>query len=130
MPVKKLISLEYYYILEKMNYVLMKQPMLGYKIISNQNWKNFLRKKTNICYGFDNDLTSGFIHLAKKENIPIVMKKKFNDEISMILMTVDLDSVENLEWVNDYPRVYGPIMMNKDVICVKPYSFLKLLKRY
>jgi uncharacterized protein (DUF952 family) len=113
-----------------MNLALMRQPILGYKLVSNQNWKNFIKTKSNKCYGFDDDITCGFVNLTKKENIPIVFEKKFNKEISMMLMTIDLDSVENLEWVNDYPRVYGPIYMDKDVVCAEHYSFLKLLKLY
>ncbi len=113
-----------------MNFALMKQSASGYKIISNQNWKNFLRTKSNKCYGFDNDIDRCYIKLCTKENIPVVISKKFSKEHIPIIMTVDFNSVENLEWVNDYPRVYGPIFMDRDVICVEPYNFLKFLKRY
>jgi uncharacterized protein (DUF952 family) len=93
-----------------------------YKLVTNDNWKKYILSKTNTFYGFDNDLTCGFIHLCKTEQLETVKNKKFKTEKNMTLLTVDLDQVNNVVWENEYPHVYGYLLLDRDIVKTEEYN--------
>ena len=67
---------------------------IGYKIVTRVNWTSFIESKKTECYGFDNDLTDGFIHLSTRDQIINTFNNKYRttstDKDQYNLLAIDL----------------------------------------
>jgi len=89
-----------------------------YKIITINNWRNFITSGNNKCYGFDNDIKDGFIHLSTEKQLPLVLKK-FTNQASVYKLSIDLNESKGVKWEyhkgDIYPHIYGYISLIENI---------------
>ena len=86
-----------------------------YKICLEDEWKN--AKKIGRFKGTKKDLTDGYIHFSKKEQINSTLKKYFFNQDKLILLRVNVLNLKKLKWeksqTNEYfPHLYSVLNLN------------------
>lgn len=76
-----------------------------YKIVSVPNWTQFVKSGSHKCYGFDNDLTYGFIHLCTLNQMNEVIEKKYKHDNAYFKIDIDSRKVLGIKW-KLYKRIY------------------------
>jgi uncharacterized protein (DUF952 family) len=112
-------------------------PILLYKLVPKKTWHTFLSSGQNVCYGFENDIDSGFVHMSTFEQLPQTIKKyrsaeeyrDLNRDLNILGIYLRSDEVKwerscKLKKINihssctggnckmdcqEYPHLYGPI---------------------
>jgi uncharacterized protein (DUF952 family) len=73
----------------------------AYKIIPKTLWM----KQYSCIKGTEKEQLSGFVHMSLwGDQIQNTMREKFTQRQSLVMLCVDLQTVEGLVWVNKYPR--------------------------
>lgn len=82
---------------------------LAYKVITKTNWNNFIKLNVSKCYGFDNDIKDGFIHLSTIEQLDrtldkLVPEDKFGlkEYKNFNILCIDLDNSKGVRWECKY----------------------------
>jgi uncharacterized protein (DUF952 family) len=81
-----------------------------YKICLINEWNN--AKEAGIFKGTRKDLTDGYIHFSKKEQLTSTLVKYFNNQDKLILLKVETLNLKNLKWEKSpageqFPHLYS-----------------------
>ena len=106
-----------------------------YKICSSKEWTCF--KKKGKFYGSKKDLLDGYIHLSKKKQVTLTLKRHFFKKGNLVLLKVDASKLTNLVWEKSrnnllFPHLYSSLKLNhikniyKIILKKNKYNFTKL----
>ena len=81
-----------------------------YKICNKPEW--LIAKQNNKFIGTKKDITDGFIHFSKKNQISRTLKKYFSKQKNLILLKIEVSKIEDLVWEqssdgNIFPHLYS-----------------------
>ena len=85
-----------------------------YKICTDEDWNKF--KQNKFWKGSKKDIEDGFIHLSSKEQVNLTLKRYFNNQENLILLTVKTENLENLVWEKsttgeNFPHLYSNLQI-------------------
>jgi len=100
-------------------------PNIVYKIVSKVNWSNFIGSGNKECWGFENDLKDGFIHLSTHKQLYPTFIKKYHleNKNSLNIIAVNLRESEKVKWEKAkngivYPHLYSPLILGKNIVWI------------
>ena len=82
-----------------------------YKICYLYEWKKFKKKK--IFYGSKKDIKDGYIHLSKKKQIKLTLKKYFLKNDKLVLLKIDISKLKKLVWEKSTRKVIFPHLYSR-----------------
>jgi len=106
-----------------------------YKICHLAEWTSF--KEKGKFYGSKKDVLDGYIHLSKKSQVILTLKRHFLIKEKLVLLKIDASKLQNLIWEKSrnnllFPHLYSDLKLNhvkniyKIVLEKNKYSFYML----
>ena len=88
-----------------------------YKIISSDDWEQ--AKRLGLYSGSKDDLRDGFIHFSSKDQVEGTLKKHFNGQKGLLLLSINVTLLlgNSLKWEvsrngAEFPHLYDDLNLN------------------